>query len=299
MEPWKTGKIHDLIADAIRNNDAATIMRLTTEQIESTEGAEKAYWLRHRAMAKRQYGNALTEASVDADLTEANLVDPTDVTSAVKDILNRAVVEQRLSYLAQIDCRLRSAIRRELYGDWRYWAQIAHLHRIRRRFYQSYRAFSRELRLFLNLSPEEMRNNVGWTIPISCNHARAALRAAKLDEAVTSLERAIAVDRAVERKHMNPIYIAIAQAEVAFAQGRYPEAIQALHAGRSRAAAKEFRPMPLDQIAADLIAARVARAEGNMAGFQHFCERALAVAVENSLPLSEAEVRAVLNGALW
>lgn len=299
MEPWTISAIHDVLADAMRNNDPVTIMRLVTEQIESTEGAEKAYWLRYRAMAKRRYGHALNRASVEADLTEANLADPSDVTSAVKDILNQAVVQQHLSLLAQIDRRLRPAIRKELYGDWRYWTQIGHLHRLRRRFYQAYRAFSRALRLFLNISPEEMRNNRGWTIAVSSSQARAALRVGRLDEAVISLDRAIAVDREVDRRHMNPIHLAIAQAEVSFAMGRYAEAIHAMQMGRSRAAAKEFRPMPSDQIDTALIAARVARAEGNMAGFQHFCQQALDMALDNNLPLTATEVQAVMDGAIW
>jgi tetratricopeptide (TPR) repeat protein len=298
MEPWKTSALHDILANAMRSNDALTIMRLVTEQIETTEGAEKAYWLRYRAMAKRHYGHALNQASVEADLTEANLTDP-DFTANVKYILNQAVVQQRLSLLAQIDCRLRPAIRKELCGDWRYWAQVGHLHRLRRRFPQSYRAFSMELRLFLNISPEEMRNNRGWTIAVSSVHARAALRVGKLDEAVISLERATAVDREMDRKHVNPIYLAIAQAEVSFAMGQYAEAIHALQMGRSRAAAKDFRPMPPDQIDTALIAAKVARAEGNMAGFQHFCQQAMDLAMDNNLPLTATEVQAVMDGALW
>ncbi|MDF2626357.1 MAG: hypothetical protein K0R39_188 [Symbiobacteriaceae bacterium] len=302
MEPQTNSDIHNRVLEAIRAKDEVALMRLLTEQVESTEGADKAYWLRYRAAAKRGFRQPDYQSSIEADLAEAARANPDDVTSIVFDALDRACSEQRLAHLTNLRHQMRHAVRKQMWGDWRFWRAVGYIQRHRRRFYQSYHAYTRALHLFLNLikvKPEELRSNGGWAIPLYSWHARAAIRIGRKDEGLASVARASHIDAEKVRKHMNPLFLSLAQAEVAYAEGRYRVAIEHLQEGKNRAAAGQFRLSPLEQIDCDLVAARIARAEGNETGFLHFGERALAVAIEHKLPLSEVTVRAVLNGAMW
>jgi tetratricopeptide (TPR) repeat protein len=299
MEPSKTSKVRDLIAEAIRRRDAATVIRLVTELVDSTEGAEKAYWLRYRASAKQDFGRGGNPEAIEADWAEAMRAWPEDVATPVYAALNRAMSEQQMSHLKEIPRHLRHAAYQRLNGEWVFWSNIGYLRWLRGRFYQSYRAYTRTVYLYRNLPAEKRKNNGGWAVPIYCWHGRAALRLGRLEEAVADVAQATAVDQERERKHLHPIFLAVARAELAFAEGRFQAAIEEIQIGRSRSTAGAFGLPPVSQIECDLIAARVARAEGNPVGFQHFCERALQVAVDQKLAFSEAEVKAVLNGALW
>lgn len=299
MEPWETGKIKDVLAEAIRNRDALTIMRIVTEQIESTQGAEKAYWLRYRAAAKRLYGDDGNQMTIEADLAEAVAVCPEDASVRIYTVLNRTIANQCLRYLAETPRSMWHAAWERLAGDWRFWSNIGYLHYLRRRYAKAYRAYTRTRDLYLNISPEERKHNGGWAVPVYCSLGRAALRLGRVDEAVAAVAAATAVDRERERKHLNPMFLAVARGELAFAKGQYRVAIEEIQIGMSRVAAGSHRRDPVSQLECDLIAARVARAEGNLTAFQHFCEQARVVASENGLSLSEAQVRAVLNGALW
>jgi len=91
---------------------------------------------------------------------------------------------------------------------------------------------------------------------------------------------------------------ALAQAELALHQGEFKAAHAALQQGLARNAETPYaRLKPLTQVKVELFAARLARAQGNMVGFQHFAQRALAIAREEDLPLSAAAVTAVIQGA--
>ena len=299
MEPSETSKYHDLIAEATRRRDAATVIRLVTELVESTEGAEKAYWLRYRAAVKRNFGDDENQESVEADLAEAMRTWPEDVATSVYAALNRVFTEQQISHLNDIPRHLRHAAYQRLNGEWVFWSNIGYLQWLRRRFYQSYRAYTRTVHLYRNLSAEKRKNNGGWAVPVYSWHGRAALRLGRLEEAGADVAQATAVDRECERRHLHPMYLAIARAELAFAEGRFRAAIEEIQIGRSRSTAGAFRIHPVSQIDCDLVAARVARAEGNLVGFEHFCERALHIAEDKKLAFTAAEVQAVRNGALW
>jgi len=235
---------------------------------------------------------------VDADWEEARRVAPHDPEIIVYEALDRCIIFERIGELKAIPATMRPLVRTKLFGVWRYWYGMGGLHMLRRRWHQSYRAFGKAQALLDSLRPEEYVRVAGYTVHLRARRARAALRCNRPDSAALEVDLATEFDARKERKYLHPIPLALARADLALYHGRFQDARTEIQQGLTRLAASQTLKMfPQGLIDQDLLAARIARAEGNDVGFRHFAERALALAIENRLAWTEATVRAVMEGA--
>ncbi|HYF91455.1 MAG TPA: hypothetical protein VD969_04335 [Symbiobacteriaceae bacterium] len=284
------------IVEAIRRNDRATALRLLDEQVEKAEGREKAFWLATRANMRKQIGTPEQHSAAEADWQEAYRLDK-DNPLFVLMLIHDAVASQRLDQLRNLPKSTRTRIRTELFDDWRFWNNVGFLHRFLRRWYPSYRANTKALKLYLALSPEQRKYDEGWILPLRCWHARAALRVGRIGEAIADVGQAEEIFR--ERPYISPMHLALAKADLAISQGDYPAAQEALYTGTAVLAQtpEQARPSPLVRLECLILAARISRAEGRVAGLRNFCEQALAIAVEAERPYTEREIRLIMDGA--
>lgn len=285
------------LREAIRAHEWIECLTLTTEQVESTEGEEKAYWLTLRAEVRGWLARPAESAAAEADMQEAWRLGKDDPSFVVTRVLKKAIVTQQPELLREIPRSMRARARGELFGDWRYWMDLGAYHKMRRRWYQWYRSETRAVKVYLALSPEERKYDSGWIYHLRCVHSLAATRIGRLDEAAEDVRLAAETRR--ERPDISPMLLAWAQAELALCQGDYPAAKEALNAGTALLAQipRHIRPDPTTLAEFHMLAARIARAEGNMVGFRHFCEQALAIAIVAKFPCTERDIRLIMDGA--
>lgn len=289
--------ILDRLMELSRVGDKATSLRIVSEVIDTTEGAEKAYWLRYRATLQHSVlRTPPTDPFYRTDLEEACRLDPTDVEGVILPILSAVASEQDFSHLKLIPATLRPDIRRKLSPSWRCWYLMALIHWWRRRWYQSYQACHKAVSLLSAASPEVRKYYLGWLAMYHLGRGRAALRLGRPDEAAADIEQTFRIME--NRPLVTPLWPYIGRAELALHGGDCEAALAAMHKGIALTAhrpASEF--LKQDRVELAILAARIAGAQGNQLGFEHFCQHGLTLALENKLPWSEAGFRALLAGA--
>ncbi|HWI62780.1 MAG TPA: hypothetical protein VNT75_13120 [Symbiobacteriaceae bacterium] len=297
MHPYVDKKALDEYIRAIRSNDLIGQMRIITESIERSVGAEKAYWLQRRAACRMHItGNGEYSGQNRADFEEAFRLVPDDLQGQLFGYLNRAFSLQQAAPLGEIPHALRVRIWKEgLWHRYSFWLMAGDFHWLRRRWYQAFRAYTRSMEKLAIMTEEEYRRYEGWYYVLYSNRARAGLRCGHAGRVADDLQKAEAMTP--NRPHLHPWYLAMAKGEWALVRGEYADALGAINACLARLVeVPTMMTLDTQRIELDLLAARIARAQGNQVGFDSFCAKALNLCLEKRLPMSEAHVRAVMAG---
>jgi tetratricopeptide (TPR) repeat protein len=288
------------LVQAVRSSDHTRQSQIIESNIVRAQGAEKAFWIRQRvARQMRTLVSPRDLGSAWPDLQDAYLAAPDDAEN-LTDVLSMAlevcIATEQFDQLTAFFRPFRSELPRLMHSH-RFLGEVGLLHIKRRRWRQAYRAFSEAIEEFEKLPDDRRGVCETQLVFLYANRANVAVGCDRLDQAEADLTVAASIDRKFPFDHLNPLAQALAQGELAFARGRTQEARAALQRGIMRLAGARKRFWPNDQITFHVFAARLARAEGNMVSFHNFCDRALALAREHRLSLSEKAILAILDGA--
>jgi tetratricopeptide (TPR) repeat protein len=301
-QPWfETQRYKDFIK-VHQSMDFAERARLLEAALRETTGPERLFWLRCRLTIRLQTASTRPRDAEAAwrDLEEL-LAGPQDSVEDSRYITMAAIglyvtTERRdlwAPFFPRVLPHLRRAVR--LHIPWH--GNMGNLRLRQGQWRKAFRHYTKAIAGFHALTPAQQHGQRGILIFMHAGRAIASVACGHLDAAVADLSRAVAVDSEFKRGFAEPYPLARAQAKVALAMGDFAAARSAVQEGIARSAVSQYKPRPYDLIKFDLIAARMARAEGNSASFHHFCNEALSLSQEWSLPWSEARVRAVLAGA--
>lgn len=284
---------------AVRSSDYVRTTQIIAEQISRTTGSERAFWLFVRV---GQWGVVATEANIRrawADLEEALQTAPEDPEvreTALYTALGYAVMTEKLERLLAVVRQVRPDLPR-LKQDWRYWHNVGDLHGLKGHWRQAYGACQRALDSFHRQSSQAVASFQGYLPLLYCRRAIGAAACGDAAQAAQDIQTAEEQYTRVSAPAQNPLAVAMAAAELALCQGRLGQARAALQLGVEKAGLKLNQPDDRRLVQVDLLAGRIARADGNAAGFRHFCERALARTQTLDLAFSAARIRRVLEGA--
>jgi hypothetical protein len=285
---------------ACRSVDNAAQARIIQEAVAQTTGEEKAFWLRfqegQRWVTKYFHPTDAVMGWVELHHMLANAGNDAGM---YRDLIIRAVglyfMTERRDLWAALFPELRPHLRL-INHSWAFCHHLGHLRLRQRRWRAAYVTTNRAMARVQAKYPDRYGDSVTW-IHMLTLRAVAATAMGWLGVAEKDVELATALEARLDRRLMEPYGLALAQSELAFAQGRFQGARAALQEGMARSTTSQHKPHPYQQVDFDLLAARIARAEGRMASFQHFCEQALNRCLEWGLQLSEARVRAIMAGA--
>lgn len=300
MDAWTEITHYDEWVQACLSNDQGRQTAILERRLAEAEGPEKAFWLRARARL-RVKGTVVPQISALAwtDLEEALHVTAeghpewaATLASAMDLCVTTELFEQAAPTFSKVNW-LASSLRREPL----FWHSLGYRHIKRRNWPGANRAYTRAIQAFeaLPLARQgrlqcRQTHNYAW---------RAVARAAIGQMGPASADVAQAFTRAGACSHgVQFAILGLAKAEVAFQAGRLQEARSALQQGLMLDHLEARRKLAPSQVAeTELFAARMARAEGNMVGFVHFCDRALSLCDQHDLPLTRTCVIAVRAGA--
>ncbi|HLN61174.1 MAG TPA: hypothetical protein VK464_06425 [Symbiobacteriaceae bacterium] len=296
MASFIESEAYQELVRASRSSDFARQAQIVEQQIASTQGAERAFWLHVRLARKigicrtpRELINLVPEFK---DLVSVPPNDLDRVQSIAATAINLYVYGERSDALAYVLPLLRPHRR-----------ALAQVHGIRhnlgllfvkkRRWHSAYRNLSLCLELWKQQPQVEQESKGGYRYFVHAQRAVAAVALGRYDEAATSIAGAHAVMAQRPPGYFQPAFVSLAEAALAHAQGEYQTARNFLQT--ANVTSKMGAPwLTFDFL---LMAARIARSEGNQNGFTHFCQQARALCAEYDMPLSAAAVEAVANGA--
>lgn len=301
MEAWVESEPFQKVMNACRTNDRNTLDRIVEERLASAQGPERAFWLRIRA--KQLSRDALFPHVMEvawADLEEARCAaqdDPEGHLETLSDAFTLSLRGERVDRLFSVLRAIRLAYGK-LDGVPFFWQDLGNLNMKRGRWQKATRAFTRAVAAFGRLTAREqgtfacrLAHYHAWRAicQVACNNGAAA---------AADLETALALSANEPEQNISHLTMGMARAELALHRGFPQEARAALqHGVMQDALLKRPKATPAQMADTELLAARIARAEGNQVGFAHFCEKALALCEKYSLPLTESRVRAVMAGA--
>lgn len=281
--------------------DRTALNREVQDRLAAAQGRERAFWLTVRAN-QRVMGTQLTHV-LDAawsDLEEALRIapdDPSNRANTLATLLNICLISERAAMFLPTLKALRHCYRL-VDPPAIFWQYLAILHFRRRRWHQSARAFGRAIAEFNRLEP--VRKALYECRFAHCHawHAITLVACGRVEAAAAALEAGLLWAQRQPPQGLNHIMFAMAQAELALHAGHLQEARSALQRGLMLdSMSNRPKQAPAQVAETALLAARIARAEGNEVGFAHFCSKALAICDEYKLPLTAARVRAVMAGA--
>lgn len=300
MDAWIESVSYQELVLACRSGDQGKQAAIVERRLAETNGAEKAFWLRARAR-QRIKGAALPPFSELAwsDLVEALHVAPQDhptwaiTLSAALDLCVTTESFQRAAPTLKNVRWISGALRKEPV----FWHSVGMLRLKLRKWCAAERAFTRALRAYSTLSATRKDNLQCRLAHSYAWRAVAAAASGMAEQAAADVEQAFAMAACAPHGVQFAI-LGLAKAEVAFSAGRVQEARIALQQGLMEDGLQgRKRLAPSHQVETELLAARMARAEGNMVGFAHFCDRALALCNQYDLSLTRDCVQAVQAGA--
>lgn len=288
------------LTEAIRQDDVPRAGAIIAEQIAATVGEEHFFWLGMQVSARLRYAKTALERlehwpAVIALGREAG-ADP----DRQKRVIGQAFVvlldAERVPELARFCLSLRPGFALYQRQGWAYQFNRGFLHRLHGRWERMHVAFTRSLEAFLRLPDMQQSPTMGNLINIYAERSVAAAMLGRLESARADLREAMQVEQRLPGERRWVTYIA--EAELSLLAGEVDRARTLLQGAAVRLTSDGFAGYPRARVRMELLAARLARATGNMASFHHFAARALAIATEHELKLSEAEVRRIIDGAL-
>lgn len=273
--------------------------RIVHQQIAVTKGSEQAFWLMLQLGQRMNQLHTPSEyRSVLPQLQEMMAVAPDDP-DTVHAVANTALViyawAESPEGLVQLFPLFRPH-RQGLLRDVSIRGNLAILMAKKRRWYSVYRNTTLTRNLFDELPEAKRSGGQGY---LHFNYARRAVATVALgwyDQAERDITAARAMRDARPPGYFQPDFLALAEAALAHARGLYQEARAALQIA-TNAPSRRYKRPPWVEVDFLLMAARIARSEGNLSSFHHFCQQARALCAEHDMPLSAATVEAVANGA--
>lgn len=286
-----------LLVESIRQDDMARAGAMIAEQIANTNGDERFFWFNLQVSARLRLATTPLQKLNYLSTVLALAVESGDDPEKQRAALDHAFVvllgAERISELAHLCLRLRRGY--ELYrrDRWVHQYNRALLHTLNGRWERAHLTFADSLTAFAQL-PEARRSAMrGYQVALYAERSICAIRLGGFAWAEADLQKAIATQEGSSAR----LWLTyLAEAEIALGLEVCDRARSLLQTALTRLS-RELPGSPRGQIRLDLLAARIARAEGNTASFHHFAERALGTAQEHQLRLSEKEVRRVLEGA--
>lgn len=294
---FETEPYQELVT-AVRADDTHRMGEIIRNQLGSTTGAERFFWLNLQLASRLRYTSTPCEVyghwGAVMDLARAAGKDPFLQQKAVEKGFAVLVTCERLGELARFCLSLRDGFFLHRRAEWSYWYNRGLLYVLQSRCREGFDAFSKALDLFRRLPPAQFAATSGWLCSIYAQRATCAVANGLPEAAENDLTDAMLNLKDQSRR---PWLVLVGDAELNLLRGAFSSARKALQLARLESQAEGTERSPHKQITVELIAARIARAEGNMLGLRHFANRALAIAQQHDLPLSQARVWRIMNGA--
>lgn len=287
------------LTEALRAGDDIQAAAIIQRGIAQTTGAEQAAWKRFQ-WGRRWAYFATPDRWEEAwlELRDMLMLAPGDLDTQ-RDILTMSLslvpYYERLAGIGLLIPLMRSNLP-ELLQGFAPRLSIGRTLLLRRLWNRAYILLRRSAESLENASPERLEAQKGYLCFIHSACAVAALYSGRSELALDHVTQAAAIDQPFRRNYLHPYWLYRAKAELALHSGRPADARTCIQEGLNRIAGGKHKLDPAQSATFDLLAARIARAEGNAAGFKHFAERALATCRLHQLAWSERTVRAVLSG---
>lgn len=299
MEQWFRSDLYQQLIVAVNQRDVPRQRLIQDEALARTEGAEQAFWYLVRAGNKAAWAGMVIDGCWE-DIAIAVHTAPDHpnirriaVATAIAFVLRTEQVWRLKPYIPQLREALRDSPDQALLQY-----NLGQLQLRRGKWGTALSTLNQALDGMAGWSPERMAANRGRLFIGHAQRARAAVACGQFELARRSIEAAAEVARDRVTSPFEYMALAVAEAELALAQERFGDARHALQMGLMRDTTGEWlRSSGSGRAQAELVAGRIARAEGNMEAFFQFCEKALAIAAQRDLCLTEARIRAVMAGA--
>lgn len=287
------------LADAARNRDYAQITQIIDDQVAATTGPEQAFWYLVRS-SKQTYKPGRPDADLAwADLESALRAAPDDEPTRAGAMINSLLLflhTERPGQLVSV-VRLLGRDLPRLKRFWTYCYNIGLFHMLTGRMNLALGAMTRAIDGFMALPPLEADLQRGHLPRLHYWRAICAVANHLPEQAEADIAAGEQLFLTLSESSRSPLVPALARADLALYRRQWAEARSHLQAGVTQSGLNLHISSDRLLIKADLLAARIARAEGNQAGFRHFAEKALARTEYHDLPLSAALVRRVMDGA--
>lgn len=295
---YETAAYRELVT-AVRSMDMEASARIIQRQVDATTGPEQAFWLlmqfgrrMNQSVTPREYG------SMWPQLQQILAIAPNDAYT-VSSVANMAILIYAYSEFPEVLVRLRPwfrAYRHDLLKDSSIRANLAIILAKKRRWYSAYRNQTLDEILFEQMPESQRQGREGYKHFTYAGRAVSAVALGWYDQAEIDVAKARAIMEERPPGYFTPDFMALADAALHHARGRYQEARVVLQIATTHPN-RRYRRRPGVEVDFLLMAARIARSERNLRGFTHFCRQARVLCAENDLPLSAAAVEAVANGA--
>lgn len=287
------------LTKAVRQKDMARAGAIIAEQIAASTGEDRLAWMRMQVSSRLLYAKTprqkLDHWPMVAGLADEAGPDPDKQRSVIGWAQVLLLETERVQELARFCLRLRPGYALFMRNRWAHHNNRAMLHSLHGRWVRAYRAYTRSMEAFEQFPEAQKAALRGHVAAQLAERSICASAMGRLDRCEADLREARAIREGLPGEF--PWYMYLAEAELALNRVQYARARAALQTAIVRLKSDSTANAPRGQVRIELLAARVARAEGNASGFQHFASRALAIATEHDLKLSEAEVRRVMDGA--
>lgn len=298
MSAWVESVEYQQAVNACRNNNRAALDRIIEERLATVGGSERAFWLSIRASHRAK--DAVLPHLMDfawADLEEARRAAVNDlaasamaISAAFKIAVHGEMADRAVQYLKPL---------RHVHGCAPlpfFWQDMGELNMKRGRWHKAVQAFGRALAIYDSLDEYEKTLHECRPPHFYAWRAISLAHLGSVAKARQDVDRAFALSSELPAANINHLTLGTARAEVALAAGSPQEARTALQQGlMNHSLHKRPRATPAQLAETEFLAARIARAEGNVVGFDNFCEKALAICRQHRLSMTEARVRAAQN----
>ncbi len=298
MQHFYNTQRYEHLAALLREGATVEAGKWIEQAIAETEGRELAFWYVIRT--GRQLDLPVPNVNqIMADIYAALAMAPDDPETeegVSLALLSLAVRTERLEEPARWIAYLRR-VRRTSPEPFLIDFNLGVIQWRRMRPAAAVRHFTRALNGMGAWPEERMQYNRGRYFSGHCYRALTLLETGHLAEAERDVETAVALFDSIRNVQVTDLFLILARASLALHKGELQEArrhLQMVHAGgkHSRYYSASY---PL-RIEVDLVAARIAQAEGNAAAFDHFWGRALATAHEQDLVVTARRLLAVREG---
>ncbi|HYG58915.1 MAG TPA: hypothetical protein VD902_12725 [Symbiobacteriaceae bacterium] len=288
---------------ATRSADYGQVGHILNTQVALAEGRDKVFWMGLRLeWARMNTFSTTDEWTLWPEVEAMYRYLPND------PVVQRTVASNAIAIMANSqrkpsDCppwtrALYRGVRLHIQDGYLYWAQRAGMLANQRRWRAAYCAESRAIACFLSLPAAQQQAMNGRLILHHLKRVQSGLASNQLNQIEADFQAARDIMSKRPGNKVGRVDLAWAEGGWALHQGRYRDAHMFLQ--QALILLKESPHTHISvvhRVDIELLAARLARAEGNMVSFDHFARRALAIAEEHRLPLTAAAVRAVLAGA--
>jgi hypothetical protein len=298
MQRFYTSERYLELVERNRRRDLVGVRRLIGSAIAETEAEEKGFWLLVRA------GWMCTlpvppVATIMSDVRSALSLAPGDPgieEGALLTVLALGVCAERVEDGPRWVSMLRRVLR-QADEPFMLWCNLGTLQWRRMRPRAAVRSYSRTLTGMYLMPPERQRANQTRFYVVHCYRALAAIEAGMTELADRDIETAQALLPTLPLAE--DIFLCLAQSAAALAARDIGLARQRLQWIRVQdQAGKYLRSAQWIRAEVELQAARIALAEGNRQAFDHFTGRAIAMAREHQLALTERRITQIRTRVL-